>query len=148
MASQCKWRDTAASMCDDCVKLSNLAQLDEQIFNTWESVFGQPALVLDRSGNFAAVDRGVYNGGPGAFVAPDILERGFSPYYGAPGYYADAWHVERVIPDQYLDDTLPPAIGVNPWDHIFGPIGGDPVHYMQRVAARERPIQAGEYSLS
>jgi hypothetical protein len=129
--------------------LANLSDVDEQLFGTWFSHWGAPAMVLDANGNFsAALNDGVYDGGPGAIVAPDLLERGYNPYYGAPGYYADAYGVDRVIPDQYLDNTEPPAIGVNPWDHIFGPIGGDPVHYMQRVQAREEPIQAGEYSLS
>jgi hypothetical protein len=129
--------------------LANLSDVDEQLFGTWFSHWGSPAMVLDANGNFsAALNDGVYDGGPGAIVAPDLLERGYNPYFGAPGYYADAYGVDRVIPDQYLDNTEPPAIGVNPWDHIFGPIGGDPVHYMQRVQAREEPIQAGEYSLS
>lgn len=129
------------------VDLSNPSELDEQIFNTWVGWFGRPPYVLDRAGRFAPTD-GVVDAGPGAFVAPDILERGFNAYYGAPGYYADARGVYRVIPDQYIEDTYPPAIGVNPWDHVFGPIGGDPVQYMERVGAREQPIQAGEYSLS
>jgi hypothetical protein len=129
------------------IDLANLSDLDEQIYGTWFSHWGCPAMVLDERGNYSAAN-GVVDGGPGAYVAPDILERGYNPYYGAPGYYADAYGVDRVIPDQYLDNTEPPAIGVNPWDHIFGPIGGDPVEYMQRVHAREEPIQAGEYSLS
>lgn len=130
------------------IDLANLSELDEQIFNTWESNWGRPAYVLDSRGQFSPVRSGAVAAGPGAYVAPDILERGYNPYYGAPGYYADAHGVDRVIPDQYLEDTLPAAIGVNPWDHIFGPISGDPVQYMERVAARYRPIQAGEYSLS
>lgn len=134
-------------MCNCEVELSNLAQLDEHIFNTWISVWGKPPFVLDRQGDFTPTD-GVFDAGPGAFVAPDILERGFNAWYGAPGYSADAPGTDRVIPNQYLERTYPPAIGVNPWDHIFGPIGGDPVEYMKRVGARNRPIQAGEYSLS
>jgi hypothetical protein len=129
--------------------LANLANVDEQLFTTWYAHFGAPAMVLDRHGNFTeARGDSVYDGGPGAYVAPDILERGYNAWYGAPGYYADAYGVDRVIPDQYLHKTYPAAIGVNPWDHIFGPIGGDPVHFMQRVGAHEQPIQAGEYSLS
>lgn len=130
------------------IDLANPSQLDEQIFNTWVSWFGQPAFVLNARGDYAATPVAV-DGGPGAFVNDAELERGYNAWYGAPGYYVDArTGVDRVIPDQYVADMYPPAIGVNPWDHIFGPIGGDPVHYMQRVAAREQPIQAGEYSLS
>lgn len=135
-------------MCNCEVELGNLSDLDEQIFNTWESHWGLPARVLNEHGEFAPVEKGAVAAGPGAFVAPDILERGFNAYYGAPGYYADAIGVSRVVPDQYLEDTYPPAIGVNPWDHIFGPISGDPVEYTQRVEARNQPIQAGEYSFS
>lgn len=129
------------------IDLGNLSELDEQIFNTWTSRWGTPAFVLDRAGSYAPT-LDVVDAGPGAFVAPSILERGYNAYAGAPGYYAEFRDVHRVIPDQYLDDTYPPEIGVNPWDHVFGPIGGDPVHYMQRTAAREQPIQAGEYSVS
>lgn len=129
--------------------LANLADVDEQLFGTWYSNWGAPAMVLDRSGRYSpAQHSAVFDGGPGAFVAPDLLERGYNPWFGAPGYYADAHGVDRVIPDQYLADTYPPAIGTNPWDHIFGTFSGDPVHYMERVAANVQPIQAGEYSLS
>jgi hypothetical protein len=127
--------------------LANLADVDEQLFTTWYSNWGAPAMVLDERGDYAPA-RGAVCSGPGAFVAPDILERGYNPYYGAPGYYADAYGADRVIPDQYVDDMGPPAIGVNPWDHVFGTFSGDPVHYMQRVEARNEPLQAGEYSLS
>jgi hypothetical protein len=129
--------------------LANLADVDTQLFTTWYSNWGTPAHVVNSRGDFVAVQNsGVFDDGPGAFVAPDIIERGYNPYFGAPGYYADAHGVDRVIPDQYLDDTYPAAIGVNPWDHIFGTFSGDPVHYMDRVHADEQPIQAGEYSLS
>lgn len=130
------------------IELSNLAELDEQIFNTWDSVFGTP-LVLDHAGRFVETQTAM-DSGPGAWVAPDLLERGYNAYYGAPGYYIDAREgVDRVIDDQYIHDMEPPAIGVNPWDHIFGTYGaGDPVQYMERVQARERPVQAGAYSFS
>lgn len=129
------------------VDLANPAELDELIFNTWNSVFGTPR-VLDRYGRFVESNVAV-SAGPGAFVAPAILERGYNAYYGAPGYYVDARGVDRVIDDQYVEDMYPPAISVNPWDHIFGTFGaGDPVEYMQRVHARLRPVQAGAYSFS
>jgi hypothetical protein len=129
--------------------LANLADVDEALFGTWYSNFGAPAYVLDRDGDYSpALNSSVYDSGPGAFVAPAILERGYNAWFGAPGYYADAHAVDRVIPDQYIEDMYVGQIGVNPWDHIFGPISGDPVHYMQRVHSREEPIQAGEYSLS
>ena len=129
------------------IDLANLSDLDEQIFGTWYSDWGVPAYVLDQDGRFAPA-KGAVAAGPGAILTTDILERGYNAWYGAPGYYADAQGVDRVIPDQYMEDAYPPAIGVNPWDHIFGTFSGDPVHYMERVGANEQPIQAGEYSLS
>lgn len=131
------------------IDLENLSQLDRNVFNTWISAWGQPAWVLDERGRFTPTPlEEVYDCGPGAFVAPDILERGYNAWAGAPGYYAESRVVDRVIDDQYIADMYPPAIGVNPWDHVFGPISGDPVHFMQRVAARQRAIQAGVYSNS
>ena len=133
---------------NDVIRLSNLAQLDEQIFNTWDSVFGGVPIVLDRRGEFARSDEPM-DAGPGAFVAPDELERGFNAWSGAPGYYIDArTGVDRVINDQYLEHTYPPAIGTNPWDYVFGTIGGDPIDLTDRVRPRQYDIQAGEYSLS
>jgi hypothetical protein len=129
--------------------LANLSDVDEALFGTWYSNWGAPAYVLTRDGRYApAQGDSVYDAGPGAFEAPAILERGYNAWFGAPGYYADSYGVDRVIPDQYIANMYPGFIGANPWDHVFGPIGGDPVHYMQRVQAREEPIQAGEYSLS
>ena len=129
------------------IDLANLSDLDEQIFGTWYSDWGVPAYVLDDRGAFVPAN-GAVAAGPGAHVAPDILERGYNAWYGAPGYYADAKGVDRVIPDQYIDNMYPAAIGVNPWDHIFGTFSGDPVQYMERIGADNQPIQAGEYSLS
>jgi hypothetical protein len=129
------------------IDLANLSNLDEAIFNTWESLWGRPAMVLDSHGRFAAA-RAPVACGPGAFVADAHLERGYNAWFGAPGYYVDAHGVDRVINDQYIADMYPPQIGVNPWDHIFGTFSGDPVHFMARVRARMRPIQAGVYSNS
>lgn len=129
------------------IDLANLSELDEQIFNTWVSDWGRPAFILDEHGDYRATD-GTPDGGPGAFVAPAILERGYNPWFGAPGFYADAHGVDRVIDDQYIEDMYPGEIGVNPWDHIFGPISGDPIHFTQRAVPPHAPIQAGVYSLS
>lgn len=129
------------------VDLANPSQLDTAIFNTWLSYAGGPAYALTREGRFAPTQNGfLVTAGPGAFVAPSYLERGYNAWAGAPGYYADMAGVDRVVPDQYLDDTLPPAIGVNPWDHVFGTYGAGALDYMPRVQARTQPIQAGVYS--
>jgi len=49
------------------------------------------------------------------YIAP-ILEPGFSPYATFYGVRASVYSAPVLIPTA--------AVGVNPWDHVFGPIGG------------------------
>lgn len=65
-------------------------------------------------------------GTPPRRYGPADPVREWSPYYGAPGY--DVETRSPVILDQKGSDYLPrglqPQTGVNPWDYLYGPIGG------------------------
>jgi hypothetical protein len=131
---------------------SGLAHLDENIFNTWQSGWGTPLALVGHKMRYVSVDEAV-DAGPGAFVAPDILERGYNAWYGAPGYYVGAPGVDRTIPDQHVHfgDYQPQIMqrvgaGGNPWDWIFGTIGS--YGHDQGIGVRDWPNQSGEYSNS
>lgn len=129
-----------------------LAYLDENIFNTYQSRWGTPLVLMGERMHYEATDTPV-DSGPGAFVAPDILERGYNAWYEAPGYYIDAPGVDRVIQDQYVHfgDYQPHIMsgvgtGGNPWDWIYGTIGSYGLD--EGVGVRDWQDQSGEYSLS
>lgn len=129
-----------------------LALLDEDIFNTYQSIWGEPWVLEGDRAHYHPTNS-VVDDGPGAFVAPAILERGYNAWFGAPGYYVDREGVDRVIPDQYVHfGDLQPQIyshvsgGGNPWDWIYGTFGSYGLTSGEGV--RNWPEQAGEYSLS
>lgn len=133
----------------DIVGHQGLANLDEQIFNTWQSAVGVPWVLLGNK--FEPVDNAV-PAGPGAFVAPAYLERGYNAWYNGPGYYVDAPGTDRVIPDQYvrLGEYQPQIMrvgsGGNPWDWIYGTIGS--YGHDLGVGVRNWPDQSSAQSLS
>lgn len=129
-----------------------LAGLDENIFNTWQSEYGYAWSLVGNRMQYVPRDEAI-DAGPGAFVAPDILERGYNAWYEAPGYYIDSYGTDRVIPDQYVHfgDYQPQILsrvgsGGNPWDWVFGTIGS--YGHDVGVGVRDWPSQTGEYSLS
>lgn len=138
--------------CVGIVTHKGLANLDETLYNTWQSDYGTPMVLIGHKMEYAPHDCSI-DGGPGAFVAEDILERGFSAWYGAPGYYVDAPGVDRVIPNQYVrfGDYQPLVMsrvgsGGNPWDWIYGTIGS--YGHDVGVGVRDWGDQSGEMSLS
>jgi hypothetical protein len=136
----------------DIVGHEGLSYLDENIFNTYQSEWGTPLVLVGRKMQYRATDVPV-DDGPGAFVAPDILERGYNAWYEAPGYYVDVPGTDRVIADQYVHlGVYSPKImqgvgsGGNPWDWIFGTVGSYGLN--DGTGVRDWPDQSGEYSLS
>lgn len=131
-----------------------LANLDENLFNTWQRSpeYGLSWALVGSKMEYVPRDESI-EAGPGAFVAPAYLERGYNAWAGAPGYYIDAPGVDRVIPDQYVHfgDYQPNVMnrvghGGNPWDWVFGTIGSYGLD--EGVGVRDWPNQTGEYSLS
>lgn len=138
--------------CKDIVGHKGLANLDEEIFNTWQSEYGMAWSLVGHRMEYVPRNEAI-EAGPGAFVAPDILERGYNAWYNAPGYYIDSPGVDRVIPDQYVDmgDYMPGIMqrvgaGGNPWDWIYGTFGS--YGHDLGVGVRDWPDQSGEMSLS
>jgi len=136
----------------DGIGHAGTARLDEDIFNTWQTQIGYAWSLVGHRMEYVPRNEAI-EGGPGAFVAPDILERGYNAWFGAPGYYVGSPGVDRVIPEQFVHfgDYQPQIMsrvgsGGNPWDWIFGTIGSYGLD--SGVGVRDWGIQAGEYSLS
>lgn len=114
------------------------ALLDEQLNNTFSWDRDGEALCTIRDGMLARVGSAV-DAGPGAFVTDADPEPGFNAYAGAPGYY-------EAVMGRDIGYSMPYAeVGVNPWDHVFGPIVAD--DGIGPVAARRIGSQSGEESM-
>lgn len=140
----------SCSVCDH----GGLAYLDERIYNTYQSQWGTPMVLVGDRMEYEPTNEAVPDG-PGAFVAPAILERGFQAYFGAPGYYVDDPPGEERYLDEdpiiNMSDYQPQVMsevghGGNPWDYMFGTIGSYGLD--TGVGVRDWPDQSGEYSLS
>lgn len=69
-------------------------------------------------------------------IAPAILE----PMFGSYAYFFMGTD-DPIVGVPMLAPTA--AVGVNPWDHVFGPLGEIPPN----VVARQYPDQSGEVSI-
>jgi len=139
----------SCSICDH----RGLANLDEEIYNTFQSQWGTPMVLVGDRMQYEPTNDAV-ECGPGAFVAPAILERGYNAWFGAPGYYAEHETVDRYLEEDpviNMRDYQPQVMseighGGNPWDFMFGTIGSYGLD--TGVGVRDWPDQSGEYSLS
>lgn len=119
-----------------------MALLDESLNNSFSWDRLKPGFVVTEDGELKRSATAIPSG-PGAFVTDADPEPAWNAWYGAPGFDADRRH----IPDQYVDyGRLVPQVGVNPWDHVFGPITAD--DGIRAVAARRLVDQSGAYSMS
>lgn len=128
------------------------ANLDTRIFNNWDGIGAPGRSLVRKCGcgckgvSFEQSERPV-SAGPGGYVSPAILERGFAPYYLAPGYDVlnRALRKEIEARQVYGRGAAPSGLFRNPYDARYGTIGswGMDAGYGSRFFRS----QAGAYSM-